>query len=627
MESANSENSCISLPKANTIALPILQNKMLVHKDSFHPHTSSKTIKPNIDLDSNRSLNVNEPGLRIIKRIESEQDSNQIYFENLRISESEWEIVYLNNYNPEIGLSRKEHLILQLFKLGFPYEKIQDAVFETDVENLEEILYYIIRDNGQKWEHKFVDNKKCSINKEFSTLCYYCRREKYYLDTLISFKNDKLTGIPVDRYNVVYSVNRLIITNDHYKKKLEAMPRQNTIETDDNDISYVSNKHSLEDYCFACKYCLESHSIDYNLNELYNETTFIKLNENRHKLPKVLIRNNSGLVKYSEPAIKNCIICLERNISLIKFPCNHLVCSECLKTYLLTCINDKNQKYIKCPEFNCYQEIPEAIIANEFNNDNCFEKYKIRKLELKYMKLNQLFYCPACSRPNFIMNSDISIITCRSCNNKFCAKCRGLEHPKFTCEEHLITYYSLIVRGWNWQTCPRCKEPVKVASVCRHMVCNKCHLKFCIYCRREGTCNGIRCNLKKPRFCDKFSYFCYCFCVYMIMILLSPIFALFVVPYIFLSNIKDNLTQSPIKFDKPLPDPQLSGAQYLITPPNANMPSNKKSAITFKKNKSCICFRLFMVGLLAVLLSPISFIGIIMLGIWKIVEQLYYLIF
>ena len=110
------------------------------------------------------------------------------------------------------------------------------------------------------------------------------------------------------------------------------------------------------------------------------------------------------------------------------------------------------------------------------------------------------------------------------------------------------------------------------------------------------------------------------------MILLSPIFALFAVPYIFLSNIKDNLTQSPIKFNKLLPDPQLSGAQYLITP-QRDMPSNKKSAIAFKKNESCICFRLFMVGLLGIFLSPISFIGIIMLGIWKIVEQLYYLFF
>ena len=143
------------------------------------------------------------------------------------------------------------------------------------------------------------------------------------------------------------------------------------------------------------------------------------------------------------------------------------------------------------------------------------------------------------------------------------------------------------------------------------MVCKKCQFNFCVYCRNEKSqCKNFDCNPFKVPF--KFSEeksICLGISVSFILLIISPLLALFFVPYIVMRNVYFyyNTQELSISNEREYIEAKTTTQNSLIAP--------KKILYNTNNKRSCLClyFIIFISGLLSFVLSPVTLFGIIII--------------
>ncbi|KAB7502557.1 E3 ubiquitin-protein ligase RNF14 [Armadillidium nasatum] len=215
----------------------------------------------------------------------------------------------------------------------------------------------------------------------------------------------------------------------------------------------------------------------------------------------------------------NCKVCfLEKpGSSCMEFwPCNHVYCKECMKSYFEVQIREGNIKFLKCPEEKCDSEANpkqvEALVSNEL-----YRKWDELLLSSTLSSLGDIQPCPRqhCQYPVTVEENQGQ---CPSCAFVFCGLCRfgwhGYEKCKLknsearkilekyregTEEEKRILedrygkkYLSVMVEEYlsstymenNAKDCPRCRSHIEKTDGCNKMTCKRCSANFCWLCEK-----------------------------------------------------------------------------------------------------------------------------------------------
>ncbi len=619
----------------------------------------------------------------------------------------EYQLGVVSRRHRKLGFNPKEYLVVQLSALGFTDDQIQAVVFGTNVERVEDAMTYLAKSEDETWEHTFVSERdvmKCYSHK----YCLACEQQQ---EKMCNRRASTPSGcgnriVPAETRSVQFVRNGIAMRNLRYQQAIRR--RRNTANSNTktalknnesvSNISYMSDlshdpkpstagpandnstrelipfqpQRVAEDVCFACGDDLCSHSPDYNANlarqaDAQQENDLEASFRANPPVSPILLPTSasSHTGTEDEKSISRCPICLEQTPSqYITLPCGHRLCQPCMKDYITNTLDTVKRSTIKCPAPSCNYLLTADFVRKSLGSGSShWRKFNARQREITLLRSGRLLYCPQCGRPLLVevppsapqllpsgeedFGQTSSLILCQSCREVICKKCCAPWHEDMTCAENVTKQYDRLVRGWEWQTCPSCRAPVRMAPQCGHMMCRQCFAVFCIYCRKRKHAPGsvdkkveFGCCLEGPGRnvssvgsigCRK--SFATAFIAYFLILLLSPLLALLLVPYIVVQNYCESLRRQDcgkrIRPDGlPSPSPNVSVSMppsFLSTEQqNSSLTLNVMSA-TETRNKAacaefaeigsgparrCVVFRLALVGALAAILTPVTFVGI-----------------
>lgn len=567
-----------------------------------------------------------------------------------------------------LGIHPKENLVVQLSRLKISDEIILPVVFGSNAETVEEAMDYIFKDQLEDWNHKFVNKNDVEIAESVCPTCLQNNQKER-----IESKVNRIQIFPENEKFVGFVRNGMVIKNSKCQQILNKKKEKITLTTDVSQANLnITHDTTKADPCYVCGDDMESHSPDFNV-EKYDESPNLretpptkKYFNKRHMF--VNIRNLSEQsmsthdyiatpkVEEEEKAVERCLICYENLYAMPSYKkiitalCGHRFCSSCIDHYMFLQIEKIKPAQFKCPVPTCDQIFPQDFVTSQVTLFQWF-LYKIRQKELEFIKDNKLIYCPACWDPVKLPDNDVqppnkNSVTCRSCSTILCKLCGKIDHGSLNCAENVSKYYSKLARGKDIQLCPNCKAVVKKSEKSSHMFCGNCKTMFCFYCRKQKSkCsndshshnnleNEFRCcpenqstlslvtRKKLPNF--------YMFLISLLVIILSPLIALLIVPYIVMKNVLDNLQRTNPEDSKESKHVLTSGevsidqhisknaSAILVSEPTNNnwlkTTTNDKPPVVYYKNSTGNCLMAYLAGFGTFLIFPLSIIGVIIIS-------------
>lgn len=534
-------------------------------------------------------------------------------------SKKEWQVGLLHKKHRRLGFSEKENTILELSRLGFPKESIQAAVLGAKARSLEEAMNYIAKAEDEKWPHKFLSSRE--VQRQFSENQYCANCQSNKEQVIRMERGNKI--MPIKGHTVTYTKNGVSMKNRQYYRGVSAKERSKGMFLSIVEGRSVSeSSQSDKEDCFYCGDPLEEHDPDYNIELVSPDFEHCRPNPKPIKLKE----DKRGEERSGKP---ECAICFDSELVdavQVALPCGHFLCSLCLRKYIHLVIAKQRSSTIKCPVDECGQEISDKVVRVAAPSKTYWKRFVARRNEIANLKAHRLVYCPWCSNEAILdaPSQGRKTLFCDECDLEICVECHRVAHNLDTCAENLSKKYSRVVRGWKWQTCPSCKEEVKFASLCRHMTCGKCCVSFCVYCRKS-QCANFQCNPLLNETALRFKgkkAICWVILLCLLLVLTSPLLALFLVPYIVGANLCDyfNDVMSSVK--------NLRESMYLSTISNITMNTqvtsmkmnNTDNHILIYSAKGarrsiCTYLKIGLGAILAIVLSPLSMVAIIIISI------------
>ncbi|XP_022721674.1 probable E3 ubiquitin-protein ligase RNF144A-B [Durio zibethinus] len=203
--------------------------------------------------------------------------------------------------------------------------------------------------------------------------------------------------------------------------------------------------------------------------------------------------------KADESSLKNCEICFDRKERHQMFTisgCSHSFCSDCVRTYVKTRL-EQNITVIMCPGENCKLSL-ELEACRPLLPKEVINLWEDLLCEELLCATGGRIYCPlkGCSAILLNDNQVIAETECPYCHRLFCAQCRVSWHAGFSCEEYQKLNEDergredLMLRNLakenKWRTCPSCLHMIEKTEGCLHMTC-RCKFEFCYACGSEWT--------------------------------------------------------------------------------------------------------------------------------------------
>lgn len=510
----------------------------------------------------------------------------------------------------KLGLGDVENFTVKLAEMGFGREIIEPAVFCVGAASFEELVHCISKSEEGKWNHKF--------------LSYQMAREKFPNLNLVASNN----GLPLSKHNtskifaesnpsINFTTRGIFIKNNVSSLFSCDKSRHNAVL----DVSQVTTSTNEKELCFICGDILEEHSPDYNIELMHFQAVDSEPVQEMKAIALPEADNSRG---------NRCMICFSSRTeseSMKVLPCGHYICKVCLRCYLVHKILKERFITFKCPYYRCGHIFSDDEVKTNVSDSFYFKTYLVRRAELLLYKLKRLLYCPFCSRALFPRNCEENIV-CSTCGNAICTLCQQPSHKGLTCAENLAQRYRRVVRGWKIQTCPRCRAPTRASAERQHAVCPECLAAFCVYCRRENTpCAGFKCSLPKLQESSHKKPYCPLLSAMLLTIIVSPLLAVLLAPYIVVVNVYRWLT-----FEEGEDWGALVAGQCVSKWPlnvskvdECALVRGKYCSYSIKERRcplACTILVLVMVALLALLLSPITLIVIITTSIVQTIRFL-----
>ncbi|KAK6353946.1 hypothetical protein TWF730_008366 [Orbilia blumenaviensis] len=202
--------------------------------------------------------------------------------------------------------------------------------------------------------------------------------------------------------------------------------------------------------------------------------------ESRQGTPSVHPQER-GMKYYTGPRV-TCSICFN-TVSQghsAKCPCNHIYCTDCLRSYAFRAMKDESLYPLKC----CKLEVPGEVIASILTASE-YRQYEQAAVE--YSTTNRI-YCPNKSCLQFITPDSVSEIRnfaiCTSCSTIACTRCKDFWHAGACPVDEELEAVIRAAGQEGWRQCYNCKRMIELSRGCHHMTCH-CKAEFCYVCGVE----------------------------------------------------------------------------------------------------------------------------------------------
>ncbi|TNV86551.1 hypothetical protein FGO68_gene7675 [Halteria grandinella] len=208
-----------------------------------------------------------------------------------------------------------------------------------------------------------------------------------------------------------------------------------------------------------------------------------------------------------------CRICCRNDDQMELFKCfeailskkqgSHDVCRQCMRTHIMTKLNNHHQINIKCLHPDCnyilsQDEVSELLTPYEFN------KYYQIKRKFTSSKFQQYVACNQCKKTfNSVQHGTSVQVTCPSCFLSLCRVCEQPSHNGISCEKKIEELYLQTLRLFmihknNYQICIKCDRVLRRNENCNHFTCDSCLISFCLHCRLPFDNNHLNPFSAKP---------------------------------------------------------------------------------------------------------------------------------
>ena len=217
---------------------------------------------------------------------------------------------------------------------------------------------------------------------------------------------------------------------------------------------------------------------------------------------KQLQITNKRSSRQSSP--KTCPICFVNDV-VAHLNCTHYACTDCLKQFIESQLQENSIEKLTCLEVNCpyymtrafVQEIDSLLLVKY---DMLFQNNFINaSLSLKHcLKCNTIIQINT-SLNIYTQSSIIPIVTCNNCALQFCFNCSQSNHLPIPCN---------FLKRWtkkcmddsetaNWihantKECSKCNSTIEKNGGCNHMVCKRCSYEFCWVCMGPWNEHGTQ---------------------------------------------------------------------------------------------------------------------------------------
>ncbi|KAM8881662.1 E3 ubiquitin-protein ligase RNF31-like [Synchiropus picturatus] len=200
--------------------------------------------------------------------------------------------------------------------------------------------------------------------------------------------------------------------------------------------------------------------------------------------------------------------------------CQCSVCLECFGRHFTVAVRDRHIRDMVCPvcgepKVNDPEQLDHYFSTLDVQLRGClepevYELFHKKLTEHTLMKDPKFLWCCHCTF-GFINDGEQLRVTCPSCRNSFCAKCKKLwepQHKDVSCDqfhqwkrENDPEYQRQGLAGYlrdNGITCPNCRFQYALAKGgCMHFVCTQCRHEFCSGCNNpyhKTKCKTAACS-------------------------------------------------------------------------------------------------------------------------------------
>ena len=175
-------------------------------------------------------------------------------------------------------------------------------------------------------------------------------------------------------------------------------------------------------------------------------------------------RQKEAMEKLSRPKLQ-CCTCFEsfQSSDIIRLPCDHLYCTDCLKSLFMRATKDEQLFPPRC----CRQHIPLSLIDQTMTAE---EKDAFHSAEIEFSTADRT-YCSNIDCGRFITPSNISSYEaqCQYCGSLTCTICKSACHFDDCPEDTALQGILELASNQGWQRCFSCKAMVELTTGCYHM--------------------------------------------------------------------------------------------------------------------------------------------------------------
>lgn len=166
-----------------------------------------------------------------------------------------------------------------------------------------------------------------------------------------------------------------------------------------------------------------------------------------------------------------CNIC-SQYYNIMELPCEHEICGECLEEYINAGIN-AGQSYIECPVDSSCQLLSDELIEHTVGETQYNKMIEERE------ERGNISMCTEC----YLICSadDDGSFYCSNCDNRYCVKCRKINH-RYECDSE--SDEDIISELYDVKRCPMCRILIQRETGCNSMKCTFCKIKFCWGCEK-----------------------------------------------------------------------------------------------------------------------------------------------
>ncbi len=537
--------------------------------------------------------------------------------------------------------------MVQLYQLGFPLEKIELVVLGLGVTTVDDALDYLLKGSSGYWEHRFIP--RAEITRVWpASKCISClgKKQEGHLNPTPApeppARSSRERVVPAD---LVWAENGFVMKNVRYhdyagKSRRTHRAKEHSCSESMSEFAraadpsqsqislsmMVHHPTGEERFCFVCGDFLEEH------DPSAKEGCGGRLPRSTARTEHTQVAQDHSVV--SEDDQTTCRICLSSAEPILALNCKHKFCASCLRRYLTISINTNavrgKDTVVECPMAGCDEPVPNGVIHD------CVEPALYRKHMIyssspripRQFDEDNVIFCPVCSHENRLGSTQYSVektkILCELCSTKLCVICKKMWHRGQTCEESVSASYNRLALGRDWQLCPNCKAVVHKAPECCHMMCRQCLLMFCISCRRRNghghTADSEKCAMHRTvssigQYDSRRSAsVCSVVTLLLLYILLSPLIALFMVPYVVFRNFNNQPLFLALSATEEPQQQANSGSSFMVA--NSSVLVMRRPGEEAEEVRPrCLCLEASLAAVGAVVISPVTCVGMIILGI------------